>query len=777
MTSSRSNESKTENIVRSHFAAFGDAVRIEEQSSDSPIIQKALRAASKAGNGVGRPDFLIGLPDEPDLLIVVECKADRQKHQSANLDQYRDYAVDGVRLYASHLSRQFDVLGIAVSGMDEGDVRVSHFLHLKNQPSALDAFGSTLLSPTEYVQGYLNNPAKYKQDLESLQRFIHDMNNRLHIDRVSESNRSLLISAILIALERPTFKQSYLAEQNPRRLAEDVVRAVEVQLEQAKIEPERLKVLKQHFGFIPTETVLTTRPDVLKEIIRDIDAEVNSFIKNHKYRDVLGSLYVEFLRYANSDKGLGIVLTPPHITELFADLAQVNADSVVYDNCAGTGGFLISAMKRMIDDAKESQEIEARIKNSQLYGVELQSPIYALAVSNMYIHQDGKSNVLLGDCFDQKIIDLIKKRNPTVGFLNPPYKADKQKDIEELKFVLNNLECLTQGGICVAIVPMQCALAGKGVMGSLKEEIMQRHTLEAVLSMPDELFFNSDVGVVSCVMVFTAHRSHPANKEVFLGYFKDDGFAKQKVSGRADIYDRWEAVKQRWLDLYANRKSASGLSVRTRLKAKDEWAAEAYMETDYSQLSDRAFEKTLFEYSAHLFQNRIKSAVSHAPAVEKSSDDTALLVGNWSWFTLNQLFTVTGSKTTKKRDLELAGPGAFPYVTTQTANNGVQGMYDVSTERGGVLTVDSAVVGYCSYQELPFSASDHVEQLVPKFQMSAQVAMFLITIINMEQYRYNYGRKSSQTRLRNTRIKLPTTKSGHPYYEFMDRYIRRLPYS
>ena len=288
MTSSRSNESKTENIVRSHFAAFGDAVRIEEQSSDVPIIQKALQAASKAGNGMGRPDFLIGLPDEPTLLIVVECKADRQKHQSANLDQYSDYAVDGVLLYASHLAKQFDVLGIAVSGMDERDVKVSHFLHLKNQPSALDAFGDTLLCPTEYVQGYLSNPAKYRQDFESLQRFIHDMNNRLHIHRVSESNRSLLISAILIAMERPTFKNSYLLEHSPAQLASDLVQSVEIQLKRANIGTARLEVLKQHFGFIPTETVLTTRDGVLTEIIRDIDVEVNSFIKNHKYRDVLG---------------------------------------------------------------------------------------------------------------------------------------------------------------------------------------------------------------------------------------------------------------------------------------------------------------------------------------------------------------------------------------------------------------------------------------------------------------------------------------------------------
>jgi hypothetical protein len=67
------------------------------------------------------------------------------------------------------------------------------------------------------------------------------------------------------------------------------------------------------------------------------------------------------------------------------------------------------------------------------------------------------------------------------------------------------------GGTCIAIVPMQCASAQKGKVLELKKQLLKRHTLEAVLSMPDELFFNSDVTVVSCVMIFTAHKPHPAN--------------------------------------------------------------------------------------------------------------------------------------------------------------------------------------------------------------------------------------------------------------------------
>ncbi len=764
------NERKTEEIARQHFQKFGDEVTVEEQSSDSPQINKLLQAASKDGRGRGYPDFLISLKEKFDLLIVVECKADPQKHQSPQRDQYKDFAVDGALHYASHLSKGFDVLAIGISGTNEREVKVSHFLQLRNQRVASEIFGDVLLSPTDYIAGYSQDPIKYQQDYEALQNFIRDLNVRLHSNKVAESNRSLLISAILLALEQQFFKNAYASEGDPTRLAKMIVNAAQAQLEDASV--GGLSILAQQFGFLPTATGLTAKTNELKEIVQHIDTEVTSFIKNHKYRDVLGNLYVEFLKYANSDKSLGIVLTPPHITELFADLAQVNTQSIVYDNCAGTGGFLISAMKRMIENAHGSMETEKRIKQSQLFGVEFQAHIYALAVSNMYIHQDGKSNIYCGDCFDEDIIREMRKKTPTVGLLNPPYKAENN-DREELDFVLNNLECLTHGATCVAIVPMSCALATRGPKALLKEKLMQNHTLEAVCSMPNELFFNSKVSVVSCIMIFTAHRPHPPNKEVFLGYFKDDGFEKKKVGGRTDASRQWPEKKQAWLDLYINRKAKPGMSVNVGLTHKDEWAAEAYMETDYTLVSDDLFEDALHEYATYLFRNRARRSVSD----KSCGDPIALNTERWKWFSLTELFDITGSKTTPIRDLELAGEGEYPYVTTQATNNGVDGFYSIATEDGGVLTLDSAVLGYCAYQKDPFSASDHVEKLIPKFEMNAYIALFLVAILNIEQYRYNYGRKCSQTRLKASKIKLPVAERGTPDYAYMEKYIKGQPFS
>lgn len=585
------NERKTENIVRSHFEKFKDIIHIEEQTSDSVKIDKLLKTASKKGSGKGRPEFLITYNSNSDLLIVIECKADNRKHESPNRDKFSDFAVDGVLLYASYLSKDFDVLGIAVSGETKQNLKISHFLHLKNEKKAITVFGDKLLDAGNYLSEYLKSPEKFRQDYNALLEFTKKLNDKLHVYKIPESQRALLISSVLIALEDDAFKASYAKKTKPKSLSDFLTKTVSEKLEEANISGTKLENLNMQFGFIKTDASLSAKDNVLKELIDEIDCNINMFIKSHEYFDVLGQLYIEFLRYANSDKGLGIVLTPPHITEFFAEVAQVNQNSIAYDNCTGTGGFLIAAMKKMIEDAKGDNEKVQAIKKSHLIGTEYQSHIYALAVSNMYIHQDGKTNIQNGSCFDTDIIEMTKAKNPTVGFLNPPYKSDKKNDIDELAFVLNNLECLVDGGICVAIVPMQSALAQTGKTYELKKELLKKHTLEAVFSMPSELFFNSKVNVVTCIMIFTAHRSHPVNKKTFFGYFKDDGFDKRKNLGRLDVYGYWkDRIKDQWLTSYLNRESIKGLSVVKTVTANDEWCAEAYMETDYTSITLEDFE-------------------------------------------------------------------------------------------------------------------------------------------------------------------------------------------
>jgi type I restriction enzyme M protein len=444
------NETNTETIFENYIKQYADAAALgthdhdwiyERQTSKNDKINKLLSAASKrAGTGRGRPDFIIQSRKNPDFIISVECKASIFKHESPTRDQYADYAVDGALLYSSFLSKSFDVLSIAVSGETPQELRISHLLQLRCEQTAIPMFGDKLLPLGDYHSGYIKSPEKFRQDYQTLLEFSKSLNDKLHKWKIAEDERALLISCVLIALENDGFVKSYAGYSDPKQLASYLITTVHNEFENDKVGDKKLEVLDARFSFIKTNTTLSRNgdaaTDALKEVITDINENIKDFIRTHKYYDVLGQLYIEFLRYANSDKGLGIVLTPPHITEFMAELAEVNKDSIVYDNCTGTGGFLVSAMSIMIENAKGDESKIKHIKSKQLIGVEYSDKIFPLACSNMFIHQDGKTNIYLGSCFDEDIKLAVKAKHPTVGLLNPPYKSDKKTDTDEFEFIL-----------------------------------------------------------------------------------------------------------------------------------------------------------------------------------------------------------------------------------------------------------------------------------------------------------------------------------------------------
>lgn len=597
------NERKTENIVRKYLEKNGyysnPDIVVEEKKSDNPKIDKLLKNASKKGNKQGYPEFIITSTKYSESLIVIECKADILKHVSKTMDCYPDYAVDGALLYASFLAKEYDVIAIGVSGMTANKLSISHYLYLKGENKPHSIFSNKILSFEEYYDGYIKSDYKQNQDFNKLVIYTKDLNELLQEKKIQQPERALLISGILISLRNDAFKTGYTKHRSAKSLIDNLYSTICTELAQSDITQENVEKLKVVFGFIKVDQSLTDEGEgkqLTERLISDIDKEINSFIKTHMFFDVISKFYVEFLRYSNSDRGLGIVLTPPHITDLFTELADINKDSVVFDNCCGTGGFLVSSMKKMIFEAKGDKQKEIEIKEKQIVGIEYQTNIYALLISNMIIHQDGKISAILGDCFKEN--EKIKQKyEPTVGLLNPPYKT-KKAFREELEFVLNNLDSLKEGGRCIALMPISCATKTSGTIKELKKQILKHHTLEAVMSMPEELFYGQ-TNSVSCAMVITAHKPHPAGKKTWFGYWRDDGFIKVKEMGRIDKNNTWERTKLQWLNAYRNREIIDKFSLTKEVTEDDEWCAEAYMETDYSQLSEKDFIKVVKNYVAY----------------------------------------------------------------------------------------------------------------------------------------------------------------------------------
>ncbi|WP_459958370.1 N-6 DNA methylase, partial [Mycobacterium avium] len=171
------------------------------------------------------------------------------------------------------------------------------------------------------------------------------------------------------------------------------------------------------------------------------------------------------------------------------------------------------------------------------------------------------------------------------------FQGDSE-DLHELRFVEHMLDSLTKGGTGIAIVPISCATAPS----DHKRNLLKKHTLEAVMSMPPEVFY--PVGVITCIMVFTAGIPHAtSNKKSWFGYWRDDGFIKTKHLGRIDKHHTWPGIRDHWVEMFRNREVHAGESVAQKVTADDEWVAEAYMETDYSKLSKEDFERVLLDYA------------------------------------------------------------------------------------------------------------------------------------------------------------------------------------
>jgi type I restriction-modification system DNA methylase subunit len=150
------------------------------------------------------------------------------------------------------------------------------------------------------------------------------------------------------------------------------------------------------------------------------------------------------------------------------------------------------------------------------------------------------------------------------------------------------LDCLQSGGIGIAVVPMSCVISPHVV----KAELLKVHTLEAVMSLPDDIFY--PVGVVVCIVVFTAHTAHAtSHRKTWFGYWKNDGFVKTKQKGRTDLYGRWPSLRDQWVEMFRNREVHVVESVMQMVTADDEWCAEGYLETDYSKIIQADFEKVV----------------------------------------------------------------------------------------------------------------------------------------------------------------------------------------
>lgn len=557
------------------------------------------------GRGKARPEYIITFKHDPKTIIIVECKNKTSKHASEKLDHPRDYACDGVLYYAKYLKDDFNVIAVAISGTKKENLKVDTFEWHKGHdtyqqvPKAKDI----ILEVDNYLKLYNGEKIQKKFSLEEIRSTALDMHNTLREVKVTEKQKPIFIAGILIALNDSDFVNDYQNLTSFNSLLNSLMSSIDKILDNSDIRREKIDDIKRQFKIIKSNEKLKDIPldrkGSLKWYVEQLEMKIKPMMDyTENTLDALGVFYHEFVKYSGGDgSGLGIVLTPQHLTEFMCEVAGVNKNSKVVDICCGSGSFLVTAMGMMFKQAN-STELE-KIRKERLYGVELDDDLFTLAITNMIIRKDGKSNIYNTDCFKDDITRTLKNKHLNIGLMNPPYS---QKDYCELEFVEHLLNILETGGKACVVVPMSCAIGTK--FTDVRERLFKNHTLKAVFSMPDDIFYPTGTNV--CVMLWEAHAPHNPEEPTFFGYCKDDGFVKRKKLGRIDALNKWEGIKKEWLRLFRNLTEKDGASAKHCVNFNDEWLCEAYMKTDYSTLTNDDFEKTVRDFYSYKIRNGSK---------------------------------------------------------------------------------------------------------------------------------------------------------------------------
>ncbi len=552
------------------------------------------------------------------LVVLVECKNKFSKWDKAKIQaQLQDY----VRFEKNYSDKKI----VAILAETEGDdIWVWHgqSVIIDDEHKAEDE--TVLRTFEEYENicfGRVNDKIKVVDSIKIL-------NEKLHSDGIDPKLRSQFVGTCLLALKNglaykglketidPKTGKKIPPEKIVLKSIKDILEGLFTRGGDMN-KASKLSVLNNKVLNDQDVTSLTYKE--LEDILQFIDDNVIPYIndKSTAGQDLLNLFFTTFNKYVGkTDKNQAF--TPDHICDFMSKAIGVNKKSRVLDPCCGSGAFLVRAMTDAMDDC-DSEEEREDVKKNQIFGIEYEEGAFGLSSTNMLIHGDGNSNVIPLSMF--KCGKWIEDNDINRVLMNPPYNATKkfcdpsyiktwgakqtQDPSKGLHFVEWVARHVSSNCKMAVLLPMQAAIGNSEDVKVFKKKMLDKYTLDAVFSLPNEMFYPG-ASAVACCMIFDLSQKHEkSDRDTFFGYFKDDKFIKRKGLGRVEQTDAngnslWLQTEKVWLNLYKNKREVAGLSVMHKVTWKDEWLAEAYMETDYSTLTQEDFQKTINDYLSYL---------------------------------------------------------------------------------------------------------------------------------------------------------------------------------
>ncbi len=323
------------------------------------------------------------------------------------------------------------------------------------------------------------------------------------------------------------------------------------------------------------------KPALLVEAVNTIDnifevMERDSRENGQAFQDIQGDVYEMLLSEIATAGKNGQFRTPRHIIKLMADLVQPQLGHKIADPACGSGGFLLGAYQYIVtqlaikagskdltpdEDGFVRTSVAAAfdakrqaILQESLYGYDIDSTMVRLGLMNLMMHGIDEPHIDYKDTLsksytEESEYDIVMANPPFTGSID---KGDINENLSlgttktELLFVENIYRLLKKGGTACVIVPQGVLFGSGGAFKTLRQLLVERCDLKAVITLPSGVF-KPYAGVSTAILLFTKvwgpkdKVTQPATEHVWFYEMSADGYSlddkRSKQEGFGDLQD------------------------------------------------------------------------------------------------------------------------------------------------------------------------------------------------------------------------------------------------
>ena len=325
---------------------------------------------------------------------------------------------------------------------------------------------------------------------------------------------------------------------------------------------------------IPKESLLVEAMGTIDEIFEVMERDSRE--NGQAFQDIQGDVYEMLLSEIATAGKNGQFRTPRHIIKLMADLVQPQLGHKIADPACGSGGFLLGAYQYIVTQlainagtsdltpdedgfvrtsvAAAFDEKRQAILSGSLWGYDIDATMVRLGLMNLMMHGIDEPHIDYKDTLSKSYTeeaeyDIVMANPPFTGSID---KGDINENLQlgttktELLFVENIYRLLKKGGTACVIVPQGVLFGSGGAFKTLRQLLVERCDLKAVITLPSGVF-KPYAGVSTAILLFTKawgpkdKVAQPATEHVWFYEMAADGYSlddkRSKQEGFGDLQD------------------------------------------------------------------------------------------------------------------------------------------------------------------------------------------------------------------------------------------------